>query len=1149
MTGDFEILDKNKDALRLVQAGALLHNLGKCTSQFFDETINKKNGSAPDFRYQHILHLIEIDYPLLAQNIKELYDDLQKNENKNVLDSKTVDYLKRSFDMPFPFDDRSYRPGDMIEYLGQGDLDNNKKLYEKPGNRHWIGNIFKNGSRLTHLMNRAHRGASGGEKQDIYVKEQKNSNEIYKSTPFGWESQSFNLTDVDNFKTAIEAIIQAYLDINNKTIDFDDFCQKIRPNLEAVIADTQRPLNDVTVWDIGHTGMAFLMAQALGMVVQEHPIPHHFLLAEINEKNTLFWRVLKIRINGIDYLERAPSLAEMRVRLRCLKETSENIRQILEGLPVAIRVYSDENGSFYIFPDLPVNNSFVQTVMRELKSQLTVDGVAFDCSLSEPLVNHPDDKGQYIGEYISRHINEEIPIVYDRKFFIDTWENKEGHEICIACGIRPQGYDALPIPDYSNKSDDYIKKEKNRHLCCICMDRRRDVAKRWATHGLRYPTIWIDEIADTNGRVALLVGKIDIEQWDMWYPKSNENSSEKLQPIKRFLKIVNLGKSLKNQDVVSIRKHDFKWDEQKRSLVRDIDMIETNIPKFVQDIQVQNIGKIEIDNIQLEGSGYRLELKQPHKLNIGENLQVMGIQFSVADELTIITEENAKVERFFLHDNRFIILSCNDVYATTESQSFARLRRVWETTKHFWEEVGDFSKLRKAEKRLQITGKRNPNAPNWTLGHYHVYQLLLGNVKLSAVWDPEKHRFISASNLDYLAKSDRLGKNVKDWLEEHKRQEIKIEEPTGYGSKNKEWGTITIEKVEPIPDSEYISAIPILAEPRTFMALVPADKAIDIVTDIKNNYELEMGKVRNRLPIHLGIAFADYKTPLRVILDAGRRMLKQESFHVEGWHVIKKESPSSDIPLPPDYLKNNKHFAECVRLELSRDERRAVWHVPLKMGDGSTDDEWYPYVFVQYDKDGETPSGRTRMFEAPCPWNTDVQGKAQSAWLVHASDIHEGDVIYFTPSTLDFQWLDTGGRRFEIAYDDKGCRQDMQRRPYMLDELVTFKKIWDTLSAHLTSSQIHALNELIETKRNDWKDSSETSGVFTQFCRDTIANIDWRKKEMENERVYPWGNDTKTPEKAWLDEWTGYATRGLLTDVIELYMKILKKKPECEEKS
>jgi len=35
-----------------------------------------------------------------------------------------------------------------------------------------------------------------------------------------------------------------------------------------------------------------------------------------------------------------------------------------------------------------------------------------------------------------------------------------------------------------------------------------------------------------------------------------------------------------------------------------------------------------------------------------------------------------------------------------------------------------------------------------------------------------------------------------------------------------------------------------------------------------------MGKVRNRLPLHLGVVYAHRRTPLRAVLGAGKRMLR-----------------------------------------------------------------------------------------------------------------------------------------------------------------------------------------------------------------------------------------------------------------------------------
>ena len=59
-----------------------------------------------------------------------------------------------------------------------------------------------------------------------------------------------------------------------------------------------------------------------------------------------------------------------------------------------------------------------------------------------------------------------------------------------------------------------------------------------------------------------------------------------------------------------------------------------------------------------------------------------------------------------------------------------------------------------------------------------------------------------------------------------------LEEPAGYGGANRKLGAITVAQVAPLSDA-YTPAIPILAEPRTFMALVPANKALAVVKAIK----------------------------------------------------------------------------------------------------------------------------------------------------------------------------------------------------------------------------------------------------------------------------------------------------------------------------
>jgi hypothetical protein len=185
---------------------------------------------------------------------------------------------------------------------------------------------------------------------------------------------------------------------------------------------------------------------------------------------------------------------------------------------------------------------------------------------------------------------------------------------------------------------------------------------------------------------------------------------------------------------------------------------------------------------------------------------------------------------------------------------------------------------------------------------------------------------------------------------------------------------------------------------------------------------------------------------------------------------------------------------------------------------------------------------------APNPWT------GASGWLVHAADLKSDDMVLFTPSTLDFQWLDSSGRRFEIAYEDQGRRRDDQgrglsRRPYLLDELETLAEIWKTLKSHLGKNQIYIQRDLIEVKREEWqieKEESPKKKVFMQFCRDALANAKWKKGEKDDRKDnLPWEAAGKDRE-AWLAQWADYAARCWLADAVELHLQIMKEEIKDE---
>ncbi|MGB4048597.1 MAG: hypothetical protein WBK17_00695, partial [Candidatus Methanoculleus thermohydrogenotrophicum] len=144
------------------------------------------------------------------------------------------------------------------------------------------------------------------------------------------------------------------------------------------------------------------------------------------------------------------------------------------------------------------------------------------------------------------------------------------------------------------------------------------------------------------------------------------------------------------------------------------------------------------------------------------------------------------------------------------------------------------------------------------------------------------------------------------------------------------------------------------------------------------------------------------------------------------------------------------------------------------------------------------------------------------------------------PSTFDFEFLDVSSRRWEVDYDGQGRRRQKMKstRPYLLEELDKFETIWESLAGSLTSSQIWKVVRAIETKRLEWPEGKEDE-TLQGFIHDVLRNAHWRGGAHDGEHPMPEEVATLVEEAA---------VSGMLRDVTELYMQILKEKPKPMEK-
>lgn len=463
-----------------------------------------------------------------------------------------------------------------------------------------------------------------------------------------------------------------------------------------------------------------------------------------------------------------------------------------------------------------------------------------------------------------------------------------------------------------------------------------------------------------------------------------------------------------------------------------------------------------------------------------------------------------------------LLVVCDPANNNYESKnpSFARIRRVWRTTEQFWQNIQDQTipavyRLR-PQYRLAIAVINSDELAD-NLGYYHAYDADINNRRLSVVWDSQDRLLLTADNLMAWARTEADSENTESGDESREMRlarsllatlpdEIPLFEPGGYGQQRRELPAARIDRQRSnVFSVAYAPAITLLAEPSAFMALAPPAVALDVATKISQRYELEMSKVRNRLPLFLGVVFFDRRQPLFSALDASRRLLKQAFMPEEC--VVESSLPClwQSSNHPPKHLQHS-HFKAWQELKLKTANGEALaWYASTKMGDGSTPDEWYPYVYVQQDKDGNTPTGRKQFGYPDHP---------RRQW-VNVEDVQNDDIVQFTPSRFSWLHLDTSARRFKAGQET-----------HPLEELGHITTLWKKLqnlaaANKLSESQLHAIVTLLITKGKSWGTSSDEY----QQLAEAILN-----KE---------GLDTLT---------VADLTSGRIQGVFELYHRILKQK-------
>jgi CRISPR-associated Csx11 family protein len=948
------------------------------------------------------------------------------------------------------------------------------------------------------------------------------------STAFGYEVARIDLSqlaDVRNkFAAGLSAILQRIQRIKaERKLEEKEWEELLYGAAEGVglrkfteeafrhaLGETRRSANDVTLWDHSFSVASMYKAKLAEIWVTK---PSEIKPQEFN------WRILRISFDGVGFLSKVHKASDILGRKGAIEQALDRVRRLLEvKYPLGNEIYRDENGSAFIVPDREdllqwqMGTKMLEELIKETfyekrpdKKETGLDG-EISVSLEKGLsLTQPSRGAIRLGELLE----EALPPLSPEPQKIEEWWRGQREEICTVCQLRPVG------PS---------KKTLERKICEVCDARRGDRSRDW-TEALgsgrkNQPTIWLDEVSDINGRVALIVGQFNLKHWlDGWWLNSLLTQSlndwqEGLYDIFREFRYA--GKSNWEQEV-----------EQTANVVCPYDKLLDKLELILK------VSKGEIaDSNPVEEAKFWLHSVAPEAYDGRRDVKEFVVAICKRDLHGIVkTDPSGEPDLDRIEKEQLAFLLWR------KHPSFARLRRIWETAKNFWKEVEE-SLIPQIEDK---NGYKRIGRLSFTLrgeidiDPFHAYEAVINGREYDVVWSGE--RFLIVDNLKYLGKiygakegslenERELLKEVEAKLRESKS--VEIYEPSGYRSAREKKGENNIEDVAEISVS-YLPFIPLLSEPQTFMALIPAELAFEVVQEIKRKYEAEFSKVRNRLPLTLGLIFFPRKTPLYAVIDAGWRMLRMPA-GMEEWTVKEsREASGEEICQHSNGKLGNK--VRYLKLENSSG-KEMKWLVSYSLGDPDKVDCYYPYFCTQ------DPGDRKHRFRSYRPTEN---GDKKECWLVHVAELKPGDKVYIATSHFDFEFLDSTARRMDISYGENGLRREREglrgKRPYYLEDIDLLAGLWDLLAGEgkLTTTQIKNIEAMIGRRVEEWRRpirKLQGDRDFLEYVRSVLINID-RK----------WWEGLKKGQELLIEA----ACDGTLFDVLELYMRIMKRKPAKEK--
>lgn len=814
---------------------------------------------------------------------------------------------------------------------------------------------------------------------------------MYRSNVFGYESERTRV----RAEILEQAREELYRELEGRLRRFGaaswgeyrEIRRVLKRYFEPAMSDTTRPNNDTSLWE--HVYSVASISKAL----------HLQRIWDGKEVKKTRFRVWGFGFDALRYLSYSHKIGDILARKEILESIFDWGQEELEfDIPLGNCVYRDSGNVLFLVPDLiptdELEEGIVEASLRKSGDELTPRfTVSESTERLTVIVTCLEELRQGMATPDGKHAGKRI-----ERFPREGWAGKS---ICAVCRWRP-----------------VRSEQENRLICGECLERRRHRTRTFALEEGAEETPMVREVADKNGRVALVVVKFGLRDWldgsmvrTIWITQPDA--------IRRTIKGLEDIADLKDDaGYWKKRLGERRWDWSQ--IVGDIEDCweerDKDAPLFLYWRPVEPVAQgIKLRRgFRVDGRSVRDAWEEEWQRGVDEHagLRAMPKHEALANLLCSKTPTPSTVLDVWETTLEFL----QGVTQAREWYGDGSDGRVFASQKSIVEEVGLGVK-----ERWYVEVDEEPKG----LHTRETCEAKVGGQECDVVYEGSERRFwiVGAEPSE-----------GDDWRD----QTLEIT-PEGDRPPQK----LRIRKANP-KERAYYPYRRIVEGPDLLLLLVPADRAVEITRKIHKRYRKEFGKAYGRLPLCVGNIFFAQHLPMFSALDAARRM--------EG------------------------NFRRLAVGAWVRGELRVPERLELKLGTGEED--WHhPYVRTKEAlKDrasyAETPVGPVVRLEElgnaevlyrPNIYDYEFLGASADRFEIH----------------LKAGWEAMGEDVEEAKFREAVKRgKGLHAGPVLLEELDEMAGIWKLLrKARVTDGGVRNLEHLLVSREEAWRRENQQDAM------------------------------------------------------------------------